>query len=384
MQEVSALKCPSCSESTTKPKAQVWNLQARARWQALSSTLNSKNCPDSWINLAETCLPNNLLKLSRYVVQKNIARKDLEVIREIGEFGENIVVSSKGDNVEILAVLSPDEWKQWNKLGQRYLYAQLSLYIQRIWPQIEDDFKASFLEDIQRERKYLFPVSKQPRWQYQFISNLKWRLINDDSINWWQNILLLISKKFWDKWLEWVKEWAFFSRTGDMGSHDNACPRFELSDLENWFNLLEKIVLYLFCLLYKKSIEIEKSIDIQSFKKSFKKFLKPLLRIIMKWSLSRLPIDTENLSVLFEFREVKWSKREACFYPIWINPEDKKTPQNINDKVVGKQKQIKEDNAVWCPALFTPGMVEYLIDLYLEQLFHLTQEANNWDTLSPS
>lgn len=106
-------------------------------------------------DLAETCLPNNLLKLSRYVAQKNIARKDLEVIREIGEFGENIVVSSKGDNVEILAVLSPDEWEQWNKLGQRYLYAQLSLYIQRIWPQIEDDFKARFFQNIQKERKYL-------------------------------------------------------------------------------------------------------------------------------------------------------------------------------------------------------------------------------------
>jgi len=52
------------------------------------------------------------------------------------------------------------------------------------------------------------------------------------------------------------------------------------------------------------------------------------------------------LSVLFEFREVKWSKREACFYPIWINPEDKKTHQNIDNKVAGKQKQIKEDNAV--------------------------------------
>lgn len=107
------------------------------------------------------------------MVQKNIARKDLEVVREIGELGENIVISSKGDNAEILAVLSPDDWKQWNKLGQRYLYAQLSLYIQHIWPQIKDDFRAVFLEDIQRERKYLFPVSKDPFWQYLFISNLK-------------------------------------------------------------------------------------------------------------------------------------------------------------------------------------------------------------------
>lgn len=307
-----------------------------------------------------------------------------------------------------IGVFSAHEWHRFNKLGQRFLYAHLREALKQTWdPETKEKYMEKLHAQFERKRKIarFFTIEKQDLldlkkdtffghqrdaseyWiivdkekKIEYVGNYARRIdesLNpqeqreiaeliiaefDDTDSWQEQFTPFVREKVHPETARAIHNGRYFSNNGlndkvkSRNENRSGLTSFDLESVWGWLSIVEFLIPNIFTQIREKAHGTPMTVD--DYQRAFKSILQPILRIVMRASLSDLSQE-ENAESILAIQNIQFHPAtKTCTYEF----------QEGRD-IAARRERLKDDEAEWCPALFVPRMVEDLIEFYVRELY---------------